>query len=310
MPDNKNGLISEDRDASERPLRKKVLWLLSNLTRALMKISLRYQVLVPEVEKLLRWQAALLVINDPEFAVAGPENNQTTASHAAVATGLTRQTIAQLQTEQAPVSGEEGRHLHRLIRIVQAWSSEPEYQKDGKPVDLPLTGPAPSLHALNRRYGRSVPDRAIADWLVSNGNAEWREPPGEKATGNVLLWRHSVLRPVPFSSQDVMILGQHGYDFLHTLQESLDPKIDDQPRLRQIYFTDIPRERMEEAHTALKQVVQDAMAHYKRVLSEFREPDCTDPVRVGVGVYTFKGAELLEADDGSHTANQDAAHAV
>ena len=272
------------------PPRQEILWMLSQLSRHLIHIALRHHILVPEIEKLVRWQAALVALHDEEFAFPNARRTGTTASHAAIVTGLGRREIAEFRNYQGPPIDADRGQLHRLIRIMTAWSTEPEYQRDGKPMDLPLTGESPSLHALNKWAGGSVPDRAIADWLVRNGNAEWLNDPNEHF-GKRLRWKDPVVSSQKFSMNDMKVLGLIGNDFLHSLQEAANSKVADQPRFRETWFSDIPRESMAEVHAELKSAVHDSMDQFRKIIARYRDPDASDPVRVGVGAYTFKDIE-------------------
>jgi hypothetical protein len=279
------------------PSRRDIIWLLSQLTYHLIRIALRHQVLVPEMESLLRWQAAVIAMEHEEFAMANERRNKASASHAAVVTGLGRREIAELTTHDGPPIDNDGGKLHRIIQILTAWTTEDAYKdEDGKPIDLPVTGKAPSLHALNLRFGRSVTDRSLADWLVDNGNAEWLTDPSTQHRGKLLRWKDPVVRSAMFSPGDLRILGQIGSDFLHSLQASLNPKVSDQPRLRQLYFLDIDQEKMTEAHQALKEAMREALDHFNEVLSPFRTQDHESTGRLGIGLYTFKDVNLLESD--------------
>lgn len=287
----KDGENSSDKVRAIGPPRQEILWLLSQLSQHLIRIALRHHVLVPDIEKLVRWQAALVALQEQEFSFPNARRTGTTASHAAVMTGLGRREIAELKNYQGPPIDADRGQLHRLIRIVTAWSTEPEYQCDGKPMDLPLTGKPVSLHVLNKRAGGSVPDRTIADWLVRNGNAEWLDDPDEHHFGKRLRWKSAVISSQNFSMNDVKVLGLIGNDFLHSLQEAANPRVSDQPRFRETWFSDIPRENMAAVHAELKSAVHDSMDQYRKILEKYRDADATNPVRVGVGAYTFKGVK-------------------
>jgi hypothetical protein len=84
------------------PARRDVIWLLSQLTYHLIRIALRHQVLVPEMEKLLRWQAAIIALEHREFTMANHQREKASASHAAVVTGLRRQEITELTHLESP----------------------------------------------------------------------------------------------------------------------------------------------------------------------------------------------------------------
>lgn len=288
--------------------RQRIIWLLQILTRPTIKIALRHQVLIPECQRLVRWQGAKTALTDPEFAVPSQTHDGPSAAHAAVLTGLNRRELAAAaKDEHAPIEADGG-ELHRLIRIVTAWSTEPEYlDETGQPTDLPLSGPPPSLHSLNRRFGRCVPDRALADWLVTHGNAEWISSPEEQRLGKALRWTSPVLQPCAFTEDDLLVLGQMASDFLYSFQQALNPRSDEQPRLRETFYADIAIEHIDTALRALKEQQQMFNEDCDAILSKFRKPESSKTARIGVGSYSFCDAPtVLITDDNKNNKGTNA----
>lgn len=277
------------------PLRRHILWLLSKLTAPQIKIALRYQVLLAELQRMVLWQGVQTAIHDPEFAVPSQAHDGPSAAHAAVITGMNRRELALIaKEEQLPIEPSGG-DLHRLIRIVTAWSTEPEYlDENGQPVDLPLSGPPPSLHSLNRRFGRCVPDRALADLLVKNGNAEWIADPSEQRLGKALRWKSLYVRSDKLSEHDVLILGQIASDFLQSLYEKLNPENPgEEPRFREIYFNDVPAERLPDVHAELKAAQDEMGKTFEKIMNKYRDASTSNGIRIGIGSYTFVGTPLV-----------------
>lgn len=283
-----------DRPSAASPLRKRIIWLLLKLNNQLLKMAFRHQVLVPELENLIRWQGVRLALDDDEFVTLSRLSGESSAAHAAVLTGLSRREIGDIQVQDQPDIELDGGNLHRLIRIVTAWSTQPDYlDANGQPIDLPLSGKPPSLHALNREYGRNVPDAAIADWLVRNGNAEWVEPEKRSNEKKTLRWQSPVINSKHFTEDDILIIGQIGVDFLHSFQKTTDTTVAEQPCMRETYFCDIPASRISELHTELKAAITESGNRYREVLKKYRDPEAGDGIRIGVGTYSFIGAPLL-----------------
>lgn len=169
----------------------------------------------------------------------------------------------------------------------------PDYQDaDGDPLVLPVRGGAPSLHQLCLKHGRDTTTRAIADALVRGGSAEWvteNDPAEEKAR---LQFKRSIVQEENFSETDIVIMTQVGADFSHSYQQALNPKIDPQPKFIEAYFNDIdPAKRGDAAKWA-----RGEMDMFSRKIADglkaFRSADGKG-VRMGVGAYSFEGAELI-----------------
>lgn len=272
------------------------LW--EKIADQLCPLFLRHNVLVPELEKILRWRAARIALENPEFAIDGrSEKFRQTHSHAAVITGLTRTEIAQAEaTDERPVPLDGG-NLHRIVRVLTAWRTEAGYQDaNGRPIDLPLRGPAPSLHQLCLRYGRDTPTRTIADVLVKNGNAEWIT--GDDSAGRqtrTLRFISSVARADIPSEEALLLLTQYISDFIHSLAQRFSERGKPGPRFRQAYFENIDPERLNEARERLHEEMDIANRRFAECLEKFRLDNERGGVRIGVGSYSFFHSESLLA---------------
>ncbi len=115
--------------------------------------------------KFLDWaKEAYLTAAERHFRVPG---KRLTDSRLHLLTGLQRKDIKALRAEATnPPPMTAG----PLSRVVARWLAE--HVKDGKPVAMARTGPAPSFEALVAEVSRDVHSRTILDELIRLGHAE------------------------------------------------------------------------------------------------------------------------------------------
>ena len=283
---------------SER--RRRMMYLWQVMSNQLCRIFMRHNILVPELEKILRWQSSQVALNEPEFAVRREGGEYVhTHSHAAVVTGLTRQEMSRVMEngDALPVPLDGG-DLHRLFRILTAWRTDPDYlDEDGKPVDLPLNGSVRSFHALCRNFRRDTPTRPLADALVRNGNAEWVESGDPDERGKTLRYLHPVVTAEITSEMGMAIITQLCSDYLHSLQVLLNPDEPQVPRFRQGYFNDIDVDRADEAQALILEEIQRFTTRCAEILKPYRAEPGKKTVRLGAGSYSFRGAPLFLDDE-------------
>jgi len=93
-----------------------------------------------------------------EYGLGGRPTN---VSRMALLTGLDRKEIARVKSklEQAPPEVPTSlSEQDRIARVLSGWYQDPDYlTADGKPLIVPLAGPAPSYEDLVKRYGGDVP---------------------------------------------------------------------------------------------------------------------------------------------------------
>lgn len=279
----------------ERRLRECLLFLFEVIFMHLAKLALRHNLLVTELEKLMRWCFVQVAMNDPEFAIEVAGQIKQKPPHAAVRTGLTIPEITRtLERPKIPSIDPEGGSLHRLISIVTAWRTDPRYLDDnGNPIDLYVRGSTPSLHQLCRVYARGVPTRPIADALVKNGNAEWIGESEGFSAGKKLRYLHPVVTGEFATEEDIAVLTQTANDFGHSLQQTFDPTVNPRPRFREGYFNDIRLSKRDEAIAFVYGELHKFGIACTEGLKKFRSEPGEACVRIGVGAYSFCGAPLL-----------------
>ncbi|HEX7046950.1 MAG TPA: DUF6502 family protein [Gammaproteobacteria bacterium] len=259
------------------------------------KLFLRHNLLVPELERMLRWSCIQAALTEPEFAMEVAGKRKQKPSHAAVRTGLSLSEVKRAADNRKPrPAAAEIDNLHRMIHIMFAWRNEPRYQgADGKPIDLPVRGSTPSLHQLCQKYARGVPTRPIADALVKNGNAAWIGESEGARRNKKLRFLHQVVTAAFNTVEDIALLTQIGSDFMHSFQQTFDPAVQPRPRFREGFFNDIDINKIDEAQKYLHDEIQAFNARCLEGLKKYRAASGDAGIRLGVGAYSYREAPFL-----------------
>lgn len=94
-------------------------------------------------------------------------------SQVAIATGLSRREVARLSGELPPLDTQRPSPAGRAYAH---WMTHPDYAgPDGRPVDLPRTGAAPSFDSLAQSITRHVHPRSLLDEMLRLGLARLSE---------------------------------------------------------------------------------------------------------------------------------------
>jgi hypothetical protein len=109
-----------------------------------------------------------------EYGIQGrPTNN----SRVAMITGLSRREVARvrdrlLEEQESPVE----RQGNRISQILTGWHVDEEFSDDdGRPIDLPASGPSASMSSLLKRYAGDLPHSAIKKEMLQLGLIEEME---------------------------------------------------------------------------------------------------------------------------------------
>jgi hypothetical protein len=139
---------------------------LQTLLDALAPLLLRARITPAMVEEAVR-----LSFVRAAAATARMGSGRINHSRIATLTGLSRLEVRRLfaapQRRSPPP-----RQLDRAVRVLEGWSRDAAFRNaQGRPLALPLRGPAPSFEALVRRYGGDVPPSAVQAELEAAGVA-------------------------------------------------------------------------------------------------------------------------------------------
>ncbi len=144
------------------------------MLRPIVKIMLRCG--LPYREFAASAKSVYVSVASEEYGVRGRPAN---VSRVSIMTGIARREIKRLreQEDSAPVI--DPTRINLASRILSGWHQDARYtDTDGKPIDLPAEGPAPSFESLFAQYGGDVPLTAMLRELKSVGAVEAR--PGNR----------------------------------------------------------------------------------------------------------------------------------
>jgi Family of unknown function (DUF6502) len=137
-------------------------------------------------------------------------DTKATDSRISVATGLQRRDVARLRG--AEVRDQRPNHLARLVAL---WQTEPAYAPQGKAVDLPRNGPAPSFEALAQAVRRDVHPRTMLDTLCAAGTVALQ---GE---GQVVRLMQPSYQPMAGSDDQITYLARNLGDHVAAASENV-----------------------------------------------------------------------------------------
>lgn len=264
------------RDNNEQPIQQ----LARIIHTGLAPLFIRFGVNYPEQKHILGWSMVNAALKVPEFTIRGRNIHKQTLSHAAILTGMTRREVSALASLPLPDTSEISDRTQRVARILAAWRSQPGYQDDnGEPLVLPIRGPAPSFETLARYESRDTPARAMADVLVSDGNARWE--------GRKLRLISDLRIPPAYSDEEIYVLAQMAKEFLGTVDALLDPTTINRPRIRTIYFQDISKARFHEMRECLHEEMSAFNARCNELMEKYRARSGEPSIRAGVTSFSF-----------------------
>lgn len=262
-------------------------WVFRPLSRLFLRRGLNYH----ELKSILAWSLVDAAMHDPEFAIEGRRVFRHSISHAAALTGMTRREAGQFADMAEPDVTAISERTRRVMRVLSAWQNDAAYQDAaGKPLVLPMRGPAPSFEALADQERRDVPLRVIADLLVAQGHAEWER--------RSLRLVEPAAVPGNGGSKTVLELGSITAQFLHSLDRACDETQLLKPRLRRSRAITVPAGALDELRDELHARIEKFHAEIEHLLERYHEADGAggDGVAVGIGSYSFFDAASARQD--------------
>lgn len=250
-------------------------------------LFIRFGVNYPEQKHILGWSMVNAALKVPEFVIRGRNIHKQTLSHAAILTGMTRREVSALSDLPLPDTTEISERTQRVARILAAWRSQPEYlDAQGQPLVLPIRGPAPSFESLARHESRDTPARAMADILVSDGNACWE--------GRKLKLLTAVRIPPAFSDEEIHLLTNITGNFISTVDAILDPATINRPRIRTSYYQDVSKARFQEMRERLHEEMAEFNARCNAIMGEYRAKPGEPSLRAGVTTFSHFDTDSKE----------------
>ena len=217
-----------------------------------------------------------------EYGIQGrPTNN----ARVAVLTGLSRREVSRVRDKLLEGDDSPGdRQGNRISRILTGWHVDPEFvEQDGRPKDLPATGPTGSLSSLLKRYAGDLPHVALRKEMLQLGLVE------ETADGRLKVMQ----RDYVYTTLDPNIVHQMSvalHDHTTTLEHNLNPERKKPTRFEGL--ADNARIPARSARSFMKLVEDRGLEYLQEIdtwLSAHQIEESEDAtgreLRLGVGVY-------------------------
>lgn len=136
------------------------------LLRPIVRLLLKSGVTWKEFAELSK--TAFVEVATAEFGIRGRPTN---VSRVAILTGINRHEIArQRALLDNGDAGAAPTYAGSATRVLAGWHQDPDYVgRDGAPLEIAPSGPAPSFADLCARYGGDIPDSALLKELKAVG---------------------------------------------------------------------------------------------------------------------------------------------
>lgn len=269
--------------SSENPFSTLIIRIMRPVVRLLMRFGIPYKACA----EAIKWCYVDVATRD--FAVDG----QQTKSRVAVITGLTRMEVEKLQREAPPAAHDNARAHHRAARVLTGWASDPQYlDRDGRPLTLPVEGPAPSFAALVTRYSGGTTLRAVLDECTRVGAVQRVD---EHTV--TLLQADFIADADADHQQGLAVMGLSGQDLLGTIERNLRPEQTDRYLQRLVQQVGLREPQVLAARQYIRrkalQLIEDVDLYLARLAREQEldaqvEPAAAVVERVGLGLYYFQ----------------------
>ena len=256
---------------------QKLMQAARRILRPLVRILLRNGIPSKALTDLVR--QTYVDVADEEFTIEGKRQ---TAARIAVITGLNRKEVSRLRgTQPLNAAGEVWRN--RASHVLASWLRDREFlDRKGDPLDLPLSGDAPSFTDLVRKYSGDMYPRSVADELLRLGAVE--------EVGDKLRMTNRGYVPGADPEMILDILGIDTAEFIETVDHNLQADSDAERLLQlKVLCDNLPAEHLAEFNRYSTRLSRPVLEELSRWLSERdkgRDWSGDDPrVQVGLGVF-------------------------
>jgi len=210
-------------------------------------------------------------------------------SRVSTITGLHRHVVSSIiQSPEASgkdLAAEKDYQRNRLARVLSGWYESPEYtDADGRPLVLPIDGPAPSFAELVRAFSGDIYPKIILDELLRVGAVRTLKDGSVRAVAR----RYTLGGADPAALQH---LGTAARDLFCTLEHNITAPVD-----ARLYDDAVVSVRLDKASIPLlRQLVQRRGAGFfedvEGWISEHEVSSNSESVRAGVRVQMFMDLE-------------------
>jgi hypothetical protein len=217
-------------------------------------------------------------------------------SRIAVLTGLHRKEVAAIRKSQTESPGAVALPTsNRAERVVQEWLRDPDYlTPGGEPRVIPIEGEKGSFNYLASVASGDIYPTTILYELERVGGVERR------GDSEVALKTQGYV-PTNEPAELIKMMGQAARDLLRTLDNNLDPDVEERRLQLSVAYDNLPPEILKEfrvlSHKETEKMLMKLnkwLAQHDRDTSDTESTD-SDRMRAGVGVYYFE--EEFQGDD-------------
>jgi len=270
--------------------RATALGLLHAAFEGLAPLLVEHGITSPQAEALLRVVCVHVVAKAQKS-----EGQRPNISKVSMKTGLDRHTVAAILKEPPKLDVRLGSRRDSVSRVIDGWSSDPEYTDKGHPQDLDIGGPGAkgrSVWTLIQRYAPGVWPRLIVDELIRVDYVE--------TLPNGQLRRKATQGSAPVRSVSQETATQRLSDAVRALLRDAT-----EPESRRVWRTaetlDIRGQDLPLVRKMLRDRLNSMFAWMTDELNSARwRHDDSGPgarIRVGLSGFTFEEALLRGADN-------------
>lgn len=250
------------------------------LLRPIVRLLLKSGVTWKEFAELSK--TAFVEVATAEFGIRGRPTN---VSRVAILTGINRHEIARQRELLDSGGGAAPTYAGSATRVLSGWHQDPDYLgRDGTPLEIAPSGPAPSFEDLCARYGGDIPGSALLKELKAVGAVAVNGGALRAAMRNYI--------PVKFDGEKVLVGASLLHDHANTVVHDLVRDADSPARMaRRAHNARIDARALTEFTTFMEREGQAFLERIDDWLTRHEAPpDAQDHtlVRVGAGVFQIQ----------------------
>lgn len=230
-----------------------------------------------------------------EYGIRGRETND---SRVALMTGIDRKEVKKLKQRMNTIGQYDG-EPYSMSSILTSWHSDPQYSEDGKPIPLPLDGPAPSFYSLVKScFAKAAPVTVLREFERSQV-VKVDEDGLLRVLKRVYIpnyFGHNSNKSPEFADPKAIGLGSSMLtDHINTIFHNLyreDKNTAEQFDLRATNHS-VSVEKVGEFYQKLNKESMELLINMDNWLSENEVPETSEQasVRLGLGIYSIQGAD-------------------
>ncbi len=254
---------------------------LIKLLRPIAKLLLRSGVSYQSASECMK--QAFVEAAERDFGLDG---KAVTTSRVATLTGLNRKEVKRLRELSADDSVSNHMPVNRAQRVINAWLNDSDYiSANGKPITIPMDGPAPSFSHLVKLSSGDIPVKSIFDELIRLNCIVIDDD------GKVRLYKSGLIA-MPGSPQQWQVAATSGADLFSTLEHNINAEKDQVIFQRFVHYSYLPSELLEEFEALSADKNQALLVELNQWLKQHavsaKQSEKIDTVPCGVGIYQIR----------------------